>query len=359
MHDDLEPCATEPNLTTSVKFLYDYNTQNKDLFQNHVGSVYLYLFDRKGTFISRHERTRNFTSDPQFEILFDSTEIKPGRTYQFLAVALGNHGGYNSSLSTPGFQRNHKLQPGVSTIQDYILELDTYSAGQSNIFNFASFYEDKDNQLLDTLWTTLNPQIVDIPTTAIPPESTIQEPDKLVEVTIPLMRITNHVEVALRSNSFNENTDVSKYNVVMHFPHGNNTLDITGVPQGERNLYYKALRKQMRPIADTKAGETETTQHEMWTEFGVSRFLLNDEATLEIWNEDYSKQLVKVEGISKLLAKGNEAYPDNWDDQEYLDREYDYYLTLGIGDVENPRVEWIEIKVNLLGWVKRMQWVDF
>lgn len=57
MHDDLEDCATRPSTHTSVKFVYDYNTQTKDMFNDHVGAVTLYVFDSSGGKIQEIEKT--------------------------------------------------------------------------------------------------------------------------------------------------------------------------------------------------------------------------------------------------------------------------------------------------------------
>ena len=353
MNEDMPECATDPNVFTRVKFLYDYNVKKTDLFTDHVGSVYLYIFDENGVFLERREHTREYTSDPGFEILLDSTELRPGSSYQLLALANGNHKGYDNSLNTPGFQKGEMI-PGVSTINDYRLTLDVDGDGDVDIFSFSQRFEEENIEQLDTVWTTLTPQYLDVPVVRAPFESIEQFPDSIVDVTIPLMRITNHITVHLAGSNFTMNTNPEDFHILLRFPHGNGEINITGETLGDRELFYRSIRKTMEPQGlQTEANYSATLK----AEFNVSRLQDGDGASLQVWNADGTKLLAELFNISSLLAAGKDAYDDPWSNQEYLDREYEYELYIELDDTttENPKIYWVEVRISVLGWAVRFQ----
>lgn len=357
MHDDLPDCATDPNVSARIKFIYDYNTKKNDLFSDHVGTVYLYVFDQDGVFLERREHTREYTSDPDFVIMMDSTELTPGKSYQFLAVANGNHYGYEASLATPGFQKDFDLIPGVSTISDYKIKLDVDNDGDVDIFDQKQTFFDQNIEQLDTVWTTLSPQIADIPRIKAPVESPIFIPDTVVDVTIPLMRITNHVKVNLVSNNFTMATNPYDYTLKIHFPNGNGEISFTGETLSEKPLDYHSIRKRME---STETFVTETTSAKLAAEFNVSRLQSGDGSKFQVYNSDGTRLIGEVKNFSGILAAGNDAYAiEGWSAQEYLDREYDFEVDFQIDDnnstVDDIKFLWVDVRVSVLGWAQRIQ----
>ena len=51
MHDDLPPCETGAYL----HFVYDYNIQRADMFNDHVGGLVVFVYDENGKFVTRQE----------------------------------------------------------------------------------------------------------------------------------------------------------------------------------------------------------------------------------------------------------------------------------------------------------------
>lgn len=53
MEDDLKDCP----YGLYVSFKYDYNLQRADMFNDHVGSVTLYIFDEQGKLVKTQEES--------------------------------------------------------------------------------------------------------------------------------------------------------------------------------------------------------------------------------------------------------------------------------------------------------------
>lgn len=356
--EDLEPCAPPPNTYTVVDFVYDYNMQYTDLFTDHVGSVYLYVFDSKGIFQYRREKNRLTMTDNDFSIRFDTTEIKPGHTYQFVAVASANHAGYESILETPGFTLQTEMIPGVSTIDDYIIKLDRDDDGRLDfgVVNFKDAYGNN-TEMMDTLWTTKpdEVQIVNIPTLAYKP-SPVQQPDVINNVTVPMMRITNSITVNLKGAYFNENVNENDYTILIHFPHGNGTLDFTGSTQPAQELYYTSLRKRVVNFSEATRQGTRAPgdQYGIESIFGVSRLQVNDESSLQLREADTNNLITQIPDFSEFLASAFDHGCD--DDQEFLDREYEFNVDLYL-DKEGQPVYAI-ISIEVLGWEVRINFIN-
>lgn len=357
VNDDLAECAPNPNTLTTVNFVYDYNMKYTDLLSSHVGSVYLYVFDNNGVYQLRRELHKSLMSGPvDFSMTFDTLDIKPGNTYQFVAVAQGNHAGYEASLETPGFTLQSDMIPGVSKIDDYILKLDrdndgTYDFG---IVDYRDTYGHTES-MMDTIWTTKpdEVQIVNIAKLDIKP-SLNKQPDQIVNVTVPMMRITNSIKVNIVNPSFNEATPVDDYNILINFPKGNGTIDFTGNTYPAQELYYKALRKSILKYNPTRAEENENNLYAIHADFGVSRLQSSDGSSLQIRDAQTNEIVAQIPDLSDFLAK---YFANDFDDpQEFLDREYDFEIDIHIND--DYKIRYIDLYLHILGWHVRVQYSD-
>ncbi|MCH5231344.1 MAG: FimB/Mfa2 family fimbrial subunit [Muribaculaceae bacterium] len=381
VNEELPECAELARVYTIVNFKYDYNMRYTDLFQDHVGSVYLYVFDSEGVYLYRREKTKVGMEDiknPDFSIMFDDSEIKPGHTYQFVAIAQGNHAGYDASLETPGFQipEDQPMIPGVSHIEDYRIKLDRDDDGNYDfgIVNYKDAYGNNTQQM-DTIWSTKpdEVQIARIPTIEYV-LSTEKIPDTYVEVLIPMMRITNAIRVNLIHDSFTEDFDVDAYIMLIDFPNGNGTIDFTGTTYPVQELFYRSLRKQMVPYQAKQNGAqyeadpaipetsmnnsgiigTRATTYAVQADFGVSRMQTTDGSSLQIRNARDNSIIVQIDDFAAWLADYFNNYFD--DPQELLDREYNFTVDIHLDD--NGQNDWIQVGCAILGWGKRIYYYD-
>lgn len=355
IYEDLPECAPPPQTYTVVDFVYDYNMKHTDLLKEHIGSVYLYVFDEKGIYQTRRELHKNdMRGQIDFSMKFDTTEIATGNIYQFVAVAQANHEGYEASLQTPGFTLVNEMIPGVSTIDDYQLKLDRNNDHEYDfgVIDYKDIYGNTET-MIDTLWSTKpdQVQIVDIPKLDYTP-SLYQQPDRVVNVEVPLMRITNSLIVRLSGSNFNENTSVDKYSMLVHFPHGNGTIDFTGNILEDEEFYYRTIRKTLEHI--TPETRSEDDYYAIKGVFGISRLVVDDKSSLQIRDGETGELLSEIPDFSQFLAKSFDHGFE--DDQEFLDREYDFEVEINLTD--DGQINYVDLSIAVLGWHKRIWFTD-
>ena len=358
MHDDLPECATDPKVTTLVNFVYDYNMDGVDLFDRQVGAVYLYVFDHAGYFLGRYVKNRAELDPekPDFSMRFEAEDgvIRRGETYQFVAVAQGSTSGYDGSEETPGFKLVNEMVVGKSRIEDYILRLnrDDKMFDDFGVVDYSKDYSGPD-AMIDTIWTTKpdEVQVRTIPDPRVGYDTPVQPADTVAEILIPMMRITNSIEVALTSPTFTAETKPTDYDILIYFPEGNGTIDFTGETLTEisQPLYYRALRKRVGPYEEkeeTRAGEGEPQQYAIYATFGVSRLKYKDGASLQVRDPQTHEVLAQIENFSDYLNKrGNTDYDDP---QEYLDREFDFRVDIGL--TERDELWWSQVRIGIHSW---------
>ena len=383
--EDLDPCAPAPHTYTIVTFDYSYNMKNENWFDNHAGSVYLYVFDEDGTFLLRREKTKNDmpSNNVDFSIALDETELVPGHKYQLVAMAQGNYAGYDYSLNTPGFTLQTEMVPGLSRIEDYRVKLDRNDDGiydlgfideGDGVFEYKDIYEG--NRIkLDTIWSTKpnSVQLLDIPYIEYKPQVE-PLPDIINEVEVPMMRITNSIKVNLVNDYFGTDTDPNDYNLVIDFPNGNGTIGFTGEVYSIQPLKYLSLRKTIQQYQQKNNGaqyegeipspetyssysntpNTRATTYCINAEFGISRMQVSDGSSLKIYTKDNDQNpIVEIPEFSTWLADyfSHDYY---FDEQEFLDREYDFTVDVHLaGDGSSGDWDWIQVGCHILGWSKR------
>ena len=388
INEDLQPCAPAPDNYTLVDFTYTYNMsqfvndtgEEEDWFDDHVGTVHLYIFDEDGTYEFDRAMTKaDMTSDGiDFTMRFSDKELIPGKTYQFVAMAQGNHGGYEASLETPGFQipLGKELIPGVSSIYDYEIKLDRdddheYDFG---IINYKDEYGNN-QAMIDTLWSTKPGEIQKATIKKVDYVPTAKkQPDVVTRVKVPMMRITNSVTVDLLHPQFSESTDPDNYLTLIDFPHGNGRIDFLGNlinDEETEELIYRSLRKNMINYTEKKANTTKSApgtradgdSYAIEAQFGVSRMMMNDQSSLQIRDAATNDMVAEITNFSRFIAN---AFGDEYGipGQEFLDREYEFEITLALKDDEpndDPEDNWsyIELYVKVLNWYVRINNVGF
>lgn len=377
VNEDLQPCAPAPRLLTIVNFEYKYNMspvlygEEQDWFDSHAGSVYLYVFDEDGVYIDRYEKHREFFKPGEdFSMTFTDAELKQGKTYDLVAVAQGNTIGYVDDDDYQWYKVVNPMVPGESTIRDYILKLDRDSNNDGfsevGIINYKDQYG-QTKQMIDTLWTTKPDEVqrVTIPTLDYKP-SVEQQPDVVKEVDIPMMRITNSVKVNLVNPDYDPTFDPNIYHIVIYFPKGNGTVDFCGdISQSTQELYYQSLIKEMVPYTpkQTRASgsydpnDPANNQYALQARFGVSRLMEYDGSTLQIRDatnpEDGYPVLLEIPFSDTLKRLSEDT---GFDDQEFLDREYDWQLDITVD--RNLIPGYLDISCNLLSWARRIFFYD-
>lgn len=383
INEDLQPCADKPNVITTVIFNYRYNMERdddykyKDLINDHVGSVYLYIFDDNGIYLRRDSLHRiDMGENVDFSLQYDTTILKAGHTYKMVAMAQGNHEGYLSSLKTPGFVLQTEMKPGESKISDYEVKLDRDgdSYADFGIINYKDAYGNN-KEMIDTLWSTKPNELQ----TAVIPEIYYKPqvepiPDYTNTVEIPLMRITNAINLNLTGDILTEDSKEDDFTLLIYFPHGNGRIDFLGnIIHDEQTqpLFYRSLRKAIIPYTpmsdwlpsrnsapdyfNSRAGE----KYALFGEFGVSRLCAGDDSSLQIRDGHDNSLICEIPNFSDWLVeyfKIEEMMNGIKDPQEFLDRQYEYNLDIEIRD--NRIYSW-QLGCHILGWGKRHQLLNW
>lgn len=378
VNEDMLPCASAPNIITRVDFVYDYNMMREDLFDDHAGTAHLYVFDKDSVFLFDRSISKNDMTGPKvdFSMTFDTTYFKTGERYLLLAMAQGNHSGYEwSTVATPGFQipLERQMIPYVSKISDYriVLDRDSDSYADIGIVNYKDTYGDN-KEMLDTLWSTKPNEIqaLDIPYIEYKPR--VEPYDSIyLEVKIPMMRITNSITVNLVHDSFDMETDVNQFNILIDFPNGNGTIGFTGETYPARELFYRSLRKNMTEYHQKQSGAQyeqsssysnvsnvvtradDDKTYAIQASFGVSRLQTTDGSSLQIRDAETGEIICQIDDFAQWLADYFAGY---YDDQEFLDREYNFTVDIHLNDI--GQYDWIQVGCAILGWGKRKYYYD-
>ena len=85
MKDDLDECPQG----LYVEFVYDYNVERADMFNDHVGSVTLYVYDNEGRLVRTQTEENTATTQPLRDKNYRMTvEGLPAGEYRLLALAI-------------------------------------------------------------------------------------------------------------------------------------------------------------------------------------------------------------------------------------------------------------------------------
>lgn len=326
-HQDYSDC---PN-GVYVKFKYDYNLQRADMFKDHVGQVTLYVFDEKGNYITQQTET-NFAlssplKDPNYVMHVEN--LQPGK-YQFLALAGQN--AYAEQLTTQRAKFVRTEPTDGSDIKKLEVNLDHQNRGD---------YDEVENHAmpLDTLWhgKMLNPVEV--------------SSSKAAYATIPLVRDTKKINVALRDLDSPQDMDVNDYTMAIE-DHNARILWDNSLDENRKVVY--TPHATWNTVDETEQGKI------AHADFMTSRILKHDDykqdGHLLIKSKETGNIVVNV-NLPDLLSRLRTSEEYSYSAQEFLDRAYDYKLQFFI---QGGKLKYcyITISVNVLSWSKRIQFEE-
>lgn len=326
-HQDYSDC---PN-GIYVKFKYDYNLQRADMFKDHVGQVTLYVFDEKGNYITQQTETNSALSSPLNDpnYVMHVENLQPGK-YQFLALAGQN--AYAEQLTTQRAKFVRTEPTDGSDIKKLEVNLDHQNRGD---------YDEVENHAmpLDTLWhgMMLNPVEV--------------SSSKAAYATIPLVRDTKKINVALRDLDSPQDMDVNDYTMTIE-DHNARILWDNSLDESRKVVY--TPHATWNTVDETEQGKI------AHADFMTSRILKHDDykqdGHLLIKSKETGNTVVNV-NLPDLLSRLRTSEEYSYSAQEFLDRAYDYKLQFFI---QGGKLKYcyITISVNVLSWSKRIQFEE-
>ena len=351
MEEDLSDCPTGLYLT----FKYDYNLQRADMFNDHVGSVTVYVFDEQGKLVKTQEESNVGGVAPLANpgYAMHITDLEPGK-YQFLALA--GQKPYGDMLETNRAKFIRTDMPKGCDMKQLGIQLERTQTA-------ADTYDIVNNsQPLDTLWHGM---------LTTPVEVYSHESNKASYATIPLVRDTKKINVTLYQTEDPREMSIANYD--MTITDRNSTLlwdnavdESTGTvvytPHAVWNTTYENPTDENGDLLDGKG----VIGH---ADFMTSRLVYHtttngkgDEvpdasqnAILSIVNKTTGIEVGAFDLPYYLsqLRTSEDRY--RYTEQEFLDRGYDFDLDIFlVGD----KLDYIEIKINVLGWEKRISLVE-
>ena len=331
----------------NIHVVYDYNTQQADMFQDHVGGITVYVFDDQGKLVAEHSASNGDGNEPLKapDFHFEITGLPVGE-YRVLATAMQRN--EQEALAAPGakFRIRHPMVGEEQEQLQVVLDHDAPDAeGLADVPH--------EGLPLDTLWMSRGD--VTVSTEEYNPSF----------ATVSLMRQTKNIHVSLMQTVDTENLRHEDYEVSITADDGRLGYDGSVIP-GTLLRYtpYQEWTTTLTDDGQSAAATAQSPQHAASVldraahyEFFTSRLMAASTLpTLLTVKNRRTGEVVFCYDLPRLLANGRSAYElQRWSEQEYLDREYDYNLQIILA---GDRWDSVVLSIAALSWSRRIQNVD-
>lgn len=292
-----------------IRFKYDYNIKFADAFANEVNSVALYIFDHNDTLIEEVTTTDKETlSSGTFEI---PVELEPGH-YTLLA--------WGGLMNEESFDMLADTEIGVTKLEQMQVKMHR----QHNDNNEATV----DKDLLPLYHSTMALEVKDIPGT--------------YTETMSLMKDTNSVRILLHEMSGHD-VDADKF--IFEIKDDNGLYDWDNTLMDDEEITYEAwYQTNGSAEMEEQTSRTVTEVNVALAELTIGRMRAESSPILYIKSRETGEDLVRIPLADyALLVKG--YYRQGMSDQEYLDRQDEYTLTLFLDEGE-----WVSSYILINSW---------
>ena len=336
--DDCPPAISK----VALQFDYTYNVKQADAFAAEVKNINVYAFDENGKFFDSYIESREkFETGHTMEI----TGLKDGK-YTFVCLARDRQVMSRAEDDEMEFSFA-SLTPGVSTIDDLTVRMGEDNSEEiKNDKEFAALYTAKTQVDFQRLNQKGN-------------EGTV------VTSTLSLMKCTKTYRIVLLPYE-NDQADFKPENFDVRIEGSAAWLDHNGEKVKDEGITYLPYNMERRANYDgahTEVNEEPVDQALIY-DLSSSRMFERQSDRRAVRDGDKSKYDDKRIIITDLRDKDNpielfnhslpwflalcgEKVNQNWDDQEYLDREDHYVLMFYVSDKRDYNMI---TKVNVNGW---------
>lgn len=339
--EDLDDCP--PAISkVALQFDYTYNVKQADAFAAEVKNINVYAFDENGKFFDSYIESREkFETGHTMEI----TGLKDGK-YTFVCLARDRQVMSRAEDDEMEFSFA-SLTPGVSTIDDLTERMGKDNGEEiKNDKEFAALYTAKTQVDFQRLNQNGN-------------EGTV------VTSTLSLMKCTKTYRIVLLPYE-NDQADFKPENFDVRIEGSAAWLDHNGEKvKNERITYlpYNMERRANYDGAHTEVNEEPVDQALIYDLSSSRMFerqsdrravrdgdknIYDDKRIIitDLRDKDHPIELFN-HSLPWFLALCGEKVNQNWDDQEYLDREDHYVLMFYVSDKRDYNMI---TKVNVNGW---------
>lgn len=330
MSDSLEDCPQG----LSIRFVYDYNIEQADMFPDHVGSVTLYVYDEAGNLVRTQTEDNTAGSQPlkQEGYRMRVEGLQPG---EYRLLALANQRPYKDISQLGGIRY---IRDGESSpMNNLMVTLTDKSSGKPA----ADI-----SQQLDTLWhgTLRSAQYTKNPVTRATDEQVLAETVTVKEYTmtecvVSLVRDTKRLHLSIYQSDDPSNCDIEDFDIRIEDRNGrilwDNSVetegqpDITYTPFARWNTYYNGDTGEGSDTRPEGAENVEETAH---ADIDFNRLMMRSgsstikPAMLYITRREDGENVATI-NLPEILAQGRGAFEKVvYTYQGFLDRAYDYNL---------------------------------
>lgn len=303
-----------------VNFRYDLNLKWADAFANEVKSVNLYVFDRSGILVSAFTEASDVLADPNYRIELDV----PAGQYTLVAwCGTRNPGAQPDQFIVPDVETG-KTKTGDLTCRINRIDDPTYGkvVGDRLEFMFHGKLE------------------VELPADDNGGEYTY---------TVPLTKDTNHLRVVLQHLS-GKNLDPSQFSFRLEDANGYYAHDNTLLPDDRLTYRPYYTGQGVASIIRNENSKASVQSRTVLTDISMGRLMSSRQSDMVLTvTNDAGKDIARIPVIDyALLAKEyyETAYGHTMTDQEFLDRQDEYSMTLFI-DENN---EWYSAEIYIESW---------
>lgn len=336
--DDCPPAISK----VALQFDYTYNVKQADAFAAEVKNINVYAFDENGKFFDSYIESREkFETGHTMEI----TGLKDGK-YTFVCLARDRQVMSRAEDDEMEFSFA-SLTPGVSTIDDLTERMGKDNGEEiKNDKEFAALYTAKTQVDFQRLNQNGN-------------EGTV------VTSTLSLMKCTKTYRIVLlpyendQADFKPENFDVRIEGSAAWLDHkGEKVKDerITYLPYNmERRANYDGAHTEVNEEPVDQALIYDLSSSRMFERQSDRRVVRDGDKSIyddkriiitDLRDKDHPIELFN-HSLPWFLALCGEKVNQNWDDQEYLDREDHYVLMFYVSDKRDYNMI---TKVNVNGW---------
>lgn len=336
--DDCPPAISK----VALQFDYTYNVKQADAFAAEVKNINVYAFDENGKFFDSYIESREkFETGHTMEI----TGLKDGK-YTFVCLARDRQVMSRAEDDEMEFSFA-SLTPGVSTIDDLTERMGKDNGEEiKNDKEFAALYTAKTQVDFQRLNQNGN-------------EGTV------VTSTLSLMKCTKTYRIVLlpyendQADFKPENFDVRIEGSAAWLDHNGEKVKnerITYLPYNmERRANYDGAHTEVNEepvdqalIYDLSSSRMFERQNDRRAVRDGDKSIYDDKRIIitDLRDKDHPIELFN-HSLPWFLALCGEKVNQNWDDQEYLDREDHYVLMFYVSDKRDYNMI---TKVNVNGW---------
>ena len=327
--EELDEC---PPTELRLRFVYDYNMFDADVFKDQVGEVTAYVFDSNGKLV-----TEKSESDPAllgkygYEMVFNT--LAPGN-YSIVSLAFQKDSEKIAATKGAKF-RVPQLKTG-DPMDKLMITLDRQSKD-------GKFYVVNEEMPLDTLW--VNREVI---------KAEVSEMKTTLK-TVSLMRHTKDISITLRQIEDPLNIDIADYDITIEDRNGKVNYDNS--PIADDLLVYTPYKLWNTDYdgAEHAPATRAVTERAAHASLMTARIIKRDggyqnNALLKIVNKK-TGSTVAVINLPEYLQSGRNANQLNYSVQEFLDREFVYKLDFFLrGDTW----VYVDVRISVLSWAERI-----